>query len=170
MISRSDLLFFFCLGYPLRLHSSSASDLVITVSDGSNTSQALQLFLNSLSPHVCLLPSPQTPQQAGLLYIPFPPPPLKIRYLWEWSASQLLRTSLGCCGPMPVPLSQVNPFSVRSLLQGPLACLESWRACSLTSQGPPALEISQLLAFTCICPSLQLFCLFHGGGGYDICI
>lgn len=128
MISRSDLffcVFFFGLGYPLRLHSSSASDLVITVSDGSNTSQALQLFLNSLSPHVCLLPSPQTPQQAGLLSIPFPPPPLKIRYLWEWSASQLLGTSLGCCGPMPVPLSQANPFFLLGLSYK--AHLPAWR-------------------------------------------
>ena len=119
------VLFCFCLGYPLWLHSSSASDLVITVSDGSSTSQALQLFLNSLSPHIYLLPSPQRPQQAGLLYTPFPPPTLKICYLWEWSASQLLGTSLGCCGPMPVPLSQANPLFLLGLSYK--AHLPAWR-------------------------------------------
>lgn len=44
----------------------------------------------------------------------------------------------------------------------------AWRVSSLTSQGPPGLEIHSCQLLPSIHPSLWSFCLFHGvGGGYD---
>ena len=124
-----------------------------------------QLFLIFLT---CRIYSPLPKDLSRLLCTPILPPTRKSATCGN---GRLVRTPFRCCGPLPASVSQVNLFfSVWSLPQGPSACLEAWRVCSLTSQSPSGLDILSCQLPPSIHAGLFPFCLFHGGGRYDICI